>query len=127
MIKLTGFLLLLAFWVQPTFAQEPAQVLRAKDDWPLNMQNDLPKTLCKDDLYFVKCYQVSASECLEAMELYVKGCLNNTILALPAQLNQEQGEYWGKMVGRCSFDLYEKFMKDKKRQLPECNGKETQK
>lgn len=91
-----------------------------KKDWVIGMQNDLPKVLCQNDKYFVQCYNTTEAECIEVMGLYVKACLNNVIIALPPELNKHQGEYWGQMVGRCSYDLYEKFMKGKKLDKPSC-------
>lgn len=91
-----------------------------KQVWLATMQKDLPAVLCKDDHYFVKCFDTTPQECMEVSSLYVKACLNNITIALPQELNDEKGEYWGQMVGRCTYDLYEKFMSAKKRDLPEC-------
>lgn len=126
MKKLVGFLLMITIASSSTFAAEPpAQPPSSgnKNLWVATMQNNLPKTLCQPQQYFVKCFDVTEAQCLETTALYVKGCLDSLSLALPSELSKEQGEHWGKMVGRCSFDLYEKFMSAKKRKLPECELK----
>jgi hypothetical protein len=98
-----------------------------KPEWLKAMQTDLPKVLCQPDHHFVKCFNTTQTECLQVTTLYVKACLNNVSIALPPQLNKDQGEYWGQMVGRCSYDLYEKFMAPKKKDVGECKVQPTQK
>ena len=92
-----------------------------KKDWIAHINNSLPGLLCDHNQYFVQCFQVNAKECTEFTQLLVQACLNNVALALPPELDPQQGEYWGQIVGRCSYDLYEKFMHEKKRDLPNCN------
>lgn len=99
----------------------PVHAPGSKQDWIIAMQKDLPNVLCQPDHYFVECFNTTQTECLETTKLYVKACLNNVTLALPTQLSQDQGEYWGQMVGRCSYDLYEKFMAAKKKEVNKCH------
>jgi len=96
-----------------------------KQEWLTKMQQDLPAVLCQEDRYFMQCFNVTKPECIEVTSLYVKACLNNITLALPTELNTEQGEYWGQMVGRCSYDLYEKFMEAKKRDTADCHAQSS--
>lgn len=91
-----------------------------KKQWMQNVQQDLPPVLCEKERYFVQCFQVTEEECVDFTRLLVKACLSNIALGLPQDLDQQQGEYWGQMVGRCSYDLYEKFMRPKKRDLEKC-------
>ncbi len=98
-------------------------VLAEKKAWIENMQRGLPGLLCQDDHYFVKCFEVSHQQCVDFTKLLVEGCLNNANLTLPQNLDSQQREYWGQMIGRCSYDLYERFMLPKKRTLPQCTSK----
>lgn len=128
MRKLAGYLFLMLIFIPPAFAAnspETAPSPGKRELWVATMQRDLPKALCQPEHYFVKCFEVTEAQCLENTALYVKGCLDSILLALPDELNKEQGEHWGQLVGRCSFDLYEKFMESKKRKLPECDIKAT--
>lgn len=103
-------------------ASTPSLSSNNKKSWIANMQRTLPTKLCQDKLYFVQCFETNSQECTEFTHLLVEACLNNIALALPQELNKEQGEYWGQMIGRCSYDLYEKFMQSKKRNLPNCQA-----
>lgn len=126
MKKLVNFLFFILLLPISAFTAEPPSAnssLGSQDNWVATMQHDLPKALCQPQHYFMKCFNVTEAQCLEATSLYVKGCLDNILIALPPELNKEQGEKWGQMVGRCSFDLYEKFMQPKKRKLSECDLK----
>jgi hypothetical protein len=92
-----------------------------KKTWVDHMQKALPGALCKEDVYFVKCFQTTPEKCTEFTKLLVEACLNNVTLSLPQEINSSQSDYWGQMIGRCSYDLYEKFMQSKKQDLPNCH------
>lgn len=91
-----------------------------KKDWVDNLQKNLPPLLCQQDRYFVQCFDITQKECVEFNQLLVQACLNNVAIGLPATLNEQDGEYWGQMVGRCAYDLYEKHMQSKKRNTSTC-------
>ncbi len=92
-----------------------------KKAWALNITQTLPGLLCDSKKYFVTCFSVTQAECTEFTELLVKACLSNVQLALPQDIDSNQGEYWGKVIGKCSYDLYEKFMQNKKLPKPGCD------
>ncbi len=94
--------------------------VKDKKVWMENVEQSLPQLLCQEDKYFRQCFKTDAKECQEFTLLLVQACLNNASLSLPAALNAEQGEYWGQMIGRCTYDLYSKFMKSKKLDSREC-------
>ncbi|MGE3317867.1 MAG: hypothetical protein AB7I18_01115 [Candidatus Berkiella sp.] len=88
--------------------------------WMENMQNNLPKILCQKEQYFMSCFTISAEECIDFNKLFVQACLNNAAVGLPAELNPQERDHWGAIIGRCTLDLYEKFMHSKKLAKPEC-------
>lgn len=110
-------------------AKPPVSGLAPDDDakkigrkvWMEKMQNNLPQMLCKEGQYFMTCFSVTPQECLDFNKLFVQACLNNAAVGLPAELNAQEREHWGAIIGRCSLDLYEKFMNSKKLGKPECN------
>ncbi len=93
----------------------------SKKQWMENLQNTLPNILCEDNQHFMACFSTTKKECLAYNKLFVQACLNNVALALPAELNAEEASHWGAVMGKCTFDLYEKFMQAKKSKKPECN------
>jgi hypothetical protein len=99
----------------------PSAPLSAKKAWIDHMEQTLPGLLCSEKHYFVQCYQVTPKECSNITKLLVHACLNNVAMALPENINAEQGEHWGKMIGRCSFDLYDKYLASKKRDTADCH------
>lgn len=101
-------------------AQAPAKHV-SKKNWMENLQNTLPGMLCQDNQHFMTCFSTTKKECLDYNKLFVQACLNNVALALPAELNAEEASHWGAVIGKCTFDLYEKFMQTKKSKKPECN------
>lgn len=92
----------------------------AKKSWMSHIENTLPGLLCDPNQYFMQCFNVKATECIEFTQMFVQACLNNVALGLPDELDSKQGKYWGQIIGRCSYDLYEKFMQPKKRDLTSC-------
>lgn len=122
--KLTFFLLLLiaphlhAEDPKPPLAPLPQSV--SKQQWLAYVQSALPDTLCKDDQFFIKCFETTRKECVDFTTELVRACLNNITLGLPDQIDKEKGIHWGQLVARCSYDLYDKFMDKKKKPGPEC-------
>lgn len=112
-----------AFAVELTALPAPANEATkiTKKVWMENIQNNLPKILCHKDQYFMTCFSVTAQECIDYNKLFVQACLNNAALGLPAELNPQETKEWGAIIGRCTLDLYEKFMHSKKLTKPECN------
>lgn len=105
----------------PAKAPATQAPLVAKKAWMDNIQNKLPPLLCEKDQYFMKCFSVTESECIDFNKLFVQACLNNVALALPTELNDEHSKRWGAVIGKCSLDLFEKFLSSKKQlTLSEC-------
>lgn len=98
----------------------PAQTLPEKAVWIENMQKKLPLLLCQKEDYFVHCFNTTSQECEAFMHILVKACTNSVADKLPSKLTPEQGKHWGEIVGGCSYDLYEKVMQIKKKDLPDC-------
>lgn len=103
-----------------TISQSLLAANTSKQDWMDNVHKTLPPLLCEENKYFMQCFANTKQECLETTQLFVKACLNNIALGLPENLSQMQGEHWGQMVGRCAYDLNEKFNVSKKRSLANC-------
>ncbi|MBS0285880.1 MAG: hypothetical protein JSR17_00770 [Proteobacteria bacterium] len=101
-------------------ADEPNPSLSNKKIWMQNIEQTLPGLLCDSKKYFVDCFSVTQEECVDFTKLIVHACLSNIQVALPQEIEKSQGEYWGQMVGKCSYDLYEKFMQSKKLPKPGC-------
>lgn len=93
----------------------------SKKIWLANMQKNLPALLCQKEHYFVQCFETNEKECLALTTLLVQTCLNNVSQNLADELTSSQVEYWGQIVGRCSYDVYQKMLKNKKRNTPACN------
>jgi len=115
-------LLLTAIFITFTAQAGEAPAI-GKQQWMENMQNTLPDLLCQDDRYFMECFDNTHSECMELTQRFVEACLNNTALSLPKTLMAADRKQWGEIVGRCSYDLYEKFMGSQKKDLPACHDK----
>jgi hypothetical protein len=130
-LKLITFLLCVSFQAWATKAPQkndiaPPQVPVKeesnvdKETWIKNMNDKLPVVLCKKEQYFMSCFDVTETDCLDFTKLVVSACINNIKLALPLQVDVQQGEHWGQLVGRCTYDLYEKFMQPRKQKKSEC-------
>lgn len=112
-------------WVQasdaiPASSNATTSHLVAKKAWMENIQNKLPAMLCEKDHYFMKCFSVTQAECTDFNKLFVQACLNNIALALPPELNENDSKHWSAVMGKCSYDLFEKFVQSKKLNTPDC-------
>lgn len=96
----------------------------SKKVWMENMQNNLPTMLCQKDQYFLKCFSIDAKECVDMNKLFVQACLNNAAVSLPSELTMEDAKHWGAVIGKCTLDVFEKFLPSKKLKTAECTGKE---
>ncbi|MBS0290217.1 MAG: hypothetical protein JSS07_09320 [Proteobacteria bacterium] len=112
----------------PDLPQQGTSSINNKKEWMVNIEQTLPGLLCDSKHYFVTCFKITQQECVDFTQLLVHGCLSNVAVGLPAHLDKAQGEYWGQMIGKCSYDLYEKFMKSKKLNKENCQDtKKTKK
>lgn len=122
--KLTFFLFLLT--AQSLQAQDPKPPLAPlpkivdKYKWQEQMQAGLPSEFCKSDQYFMQCFELTKQECLDFSHLFVQACINNVTVGIPESVDREQAVHWGRMIGRCSADLFEKFLQKKKKSTKEC-------
>ena len=89
--------------------------------WVETLHQELPLRLCAPKQYFVNCFNVTEPECVVTTTLLVEGCLNGIKDDLPKTLDEKDSAHWGGLVARCTADLYDKFMHEKRRESPECN------
>lgn len=94
-----------------------------KKAWMEGIQTNLPGILCQKDHYFLKCFSIEDKECVDLNKLFVQACLNNAAVSLPAELTPQDAEHWGAVIGKCSLDVFEKFLSSKKLKKPECADK----
>lgn len=90
--------------------------------WMAQVQKHLPVLLCQEDQYFMSCFETTKQSCIDLTKVLVEACLNNAKILIPEEIGS-QGEYFGEMIGQCSYDLYEQLMRSKKRALPHCQQK----
>lgn len=101
----------------------PTPALINSDDknvWLERMKQHLPTLLCQKDQYLNTCFDITPKECTDFAQILTNACLDNATLAIPQRMDTQQKEYWGMIVGRCTNDLFEKFMQPKKRDIPQC-------
>jgi hypothetical protein len=102
----------------PTAAAAPKPI--PKQEWLAHVREKLPQTLCKKDQFFMKCFSVSEAECKDFSKIVVDACATGAASDLTDNVDAAQGEQWGMIISRCSYDLYDKYMSNKKHQKPEC-------
>ena len=124
--KLTFLLLLLvasslhAQELKPPLAPLPQSI--SKQQWQDHIQTNLPPELCKQDQYFIQCFETTTQECVDFTRVLVQACLSNVLVGLPESLDKEKGAHWGQLIARCSYDLYDKFMQKKKKSTQACQN-----
>lgn len=104
----------------PALQHEPKPI--DKYVWLSRMKELLPAQLCGSDEYFLKCFDIDQAGCKQFSEIYLTACLDQIAPKLPTKLSTIDGQKWGQMMGRCTHDLFNKFMADKKKTLPECTN-----
>lgn len=88
--------------------------------WLGRMKKLLPMQLCSTNEYFLRCFEIDEATCKQFTEIYLTACLDQISPKLPAEMATEDGQKWGQMMGHCTHDLFNKFMADKRKTLPEC-------
>ena len=78
----------------------------SKEDWTSYMSTTFPTTLCQLPFYR-QCFDVTQSECEEAVLSATIECIEEYEDDIPDVLNQpNDGTYWGKIIGRCVGEAY---------------------
>lgn len=93
---------------------------RDKYSWMARMKHKLPPLLCDKNQYFLTCFNTDQQECEKLTTVYLSACLDKSIADLPSRLTSEQQVHWGEVMGRCTYDLYNTFMADLKKDTPAC-------
>jgi hypothetical protein len=73
-----------------------------KSDWAAVMRYRMPLFLCTIDSPFVKCSNVSESQCKELALKTVDSCLFDNGKSIPRLLNKTESGDWGAVIGDCS-------------------------
>ncbi len=90
--------------------------------WMARMKKTLPDSLCDKNHYFLKCFNTNEAECQKLTSIFLGACLDKAISNLPSYLTSEQQAEWGQIMGRCTYDLYNTFMADLKKNDPACTA-----
>jgi hypothetical protein len=106
MIKLFQFLLVLMLTLCLGFAYASSEINTDysvnKSDWAAVMRYRMPLFLCTIDSPFVKCSDVSQSQCKELALKTVDSCLSDNDKSIPRLLNKTESGDWGAVIGDCS-------------------------
>ncbi len=108
-------------------AQRPLSSKKSVDKyiWMARMKKELPASLCEKNQYFVNCFDTDKKQCEKLTSVYLGACLDKSSSNLPDRLSPDQQTYWGYTMGRCTYDLYNTFMADLKKETPLCTQSET--
>lgn len=116
-------------WAEELPQPEPSQEAQApvkyedgapREAWLASMQQNMPSKLCTQEMDFLNCYDTSEQECKMMVQWFTSACLNNIGPKLPEKVDINTGEQWGRMTGRCVFDLYQKFLTPKRIEKDGC-------
>jgi hypothetical protein len=93
-----------------------------KEQWISNMNTALPVLFCKSDWYFMKCFDISKTECEETATSATHVCLKSLQNEFPDTFHGlKDGEFWGTKVGECAGRAYEATLLYKRISNQECN------
>jgi hypothetical protein len=94
----------------------------SKDEWVDSMFTHLPPLLCQPDQYFRQCFDVSNTQCEKTATSATRACLQKYKGEIPNTLKQpKDGTYWGRILGSCVSDVYEKTLMEKRISNKRCN------
>ncbi|MEE4329939.1 MAG: hypothetical protein V2J10_03675 [Wenzhouxiangella sp.] len=111
-------LILLMTAAGPTAAQNQLD----SQTWMNGMIETLPDFFCKDDQYFMQCFEVSEAECREVTRRLTEVCIEEVTDRIPALLDMpDDGRQWGTEVGRCAGIAYDMEMVESRSKTPACN------
>ncbi|MCO5144265.1 MAG: hypothetical protein M9962_14340, partial [Oligoflexia bacterium] len=87
----------------------------AKDVFLKKFQEQFSQKFCEEKSYFRSCFEVNADLCKESVTTLTKDCISSFEAKIPDTLQQPvDGQTWGKQIGTCAGEAFEKKMADKK-------------
>ena len=99
---------------------EDAPTSVPRDIWAASLNKKIPQQLCQADSQFLTCFEVEAVECMSMVSWFSESCLQNMHTTLPSNISPQDGKLFGERLGRCVYDLYNMFLKDKKTTSEAC-------
>ncbi len=94
----------------------------SKSAWIEGMSTNLPVVFCQSEQYFRQCYRVSVQKCEEVAASTTRICLNKFSSQMPAMFKQrQQGENWGRIIGQCAGEAYDKVLRKEFINTSKCN------
>lgn len=117
-------LLLIFSMAAPLKSQEN----KLAEKWVEGMNQELPKALCVEKMYFRQCFQITEIECKnQALQSFNK-CLSPSKAELYQKFGKKgtkelssEGAYWGGKLGECTGIDYEKTLITKRINSAKCN------
>ena len=108
------------FLCQTSTSANPEEL--SKDAWIDSASTVLPTAFCQSDQYFRQCFDVSKTECEETATSATRACLQKYKDQIPNILiPSKDGTYWGKIIGSCAGEAYEKTLLKKRISNKRCN------
>ena len=115
-----GIVLALSFSVVLACPTETKDCTMDKKLWTDKIIAFMPAEFCKADSAFIKCYDVSQTQCYEISMTVTQQCITDYEKIMPKSLNNEDSKKWGEIIGSCSGDKLTDIIKLKEGKSASC-------
>ncbi|MCA8837759.1 MAG: hypothetical protein K0U66_11105 [Gammaproteobacteria bacterium] len=93
----------------PPVVAKPNIHMQSRNDFSAFLREYLPRSMCKDDTYFRRCYLVSQEMCLTSAEIATRECLDGQAKQMGEVIRAgEDVRYWQTLTGQCAGKFYDR-------------------
>lgn len=114
--------LILAFYFGSALACPPEikDCAMDKKTWISNVSSFIPAAFCKADSPFIKCYEVSQTQCLDISLTVTQQCIVDNEKTMPQSFSKVDSIKWGEIIGTCAGDKLTDIIKLKEGKSASC-------
>ncbi len=95
----------------PAVVAKPSIHMQSRGDFNVFIREYLPRSMCKTDTFFRRCYLVSEEICLANAEEATRECLDSQARKMGEVIRAGKDvRYWQTLTGRCAGKFYDRKM-----------------
>lgn len=84
-----------------------------RDQWLRSFPFEVVGYFCRQEMFFMQCFEVSVHECTQVASTAVDVCLDYISEQLPESLDSGARELWGARLISCAGSVYEQALKQR--------------
>lgn len=88
--------------------------VQSLEQWLKSFPFEVMGYFCREEMFFMQCFEVSAHECTQVVSTSVDVCLDYIKEQMPESLDRQARELWGAKLISCAGSVYEQALRQRR-------------